>query len=152
MRAHVALLLIGLCALLVTPASAEKTGIQVKNPWVRQAFSGARVMAGYMVLKNMSKRPVVLVDVSCKDFKSVMMHRTVVQDGMARMQHQQKIRIAPGKGIEFKPGGYHLMLMHAKKTFRAGDKVNITLHYRDGRRQTVRFKIVQGAKKSHHRH
>ena len=152
MRILVALLSLALCVLPQAPTSAEEVGIQVKNPRVRQAFPGARVMAGYMILRNNSKQPVVLLHVSCQDFTSVMMHRTVMQDGMAQMQHQQKIRITPGKGIEFKPGGYHLMLMHAKKTFRAGDKVNITLHYQDGRQQTVRFKIVQGAKKSQHHH
>ena len=152
MRIFAALLSFALCALLAVPVGAEKAGIQVKDPWVRQAFPGAKVMAGYMTLLNKFKLPLTLVDASSKDFRSVTIHRTVMQGGMVRMQQQTQIRIAPGKTIEFKPGSYHLMLMQPKKSFRYGDSTKVILHFAGGTKRTIVFRIKQGEGKSHKNH
>jgi copper(I)-binding protein len=61
-----------------------------------------------------------------------MLHRTIVEGGMAKMVHQMAITI-PAKGeLTFEPNGYHVMLMAPKKPLKAGDKVEITLSFKGG--------------------
>ena len=49
------------CVLSLLPAPATAGGIEVNGAWVRQPFVGAKVMAGYMTVRNSSGKPVVMV-------------------------------------------------------------------------------------------
>lgn len=118
--------------LMSTLASAAEGVISVENAWIREAPPGARAMAGYMVVKNHGGSDKVLVSAACDAFAEVMLHRTIVENGMAKMVHQMAITI-PAKGeVSFEPNGYHVMLMGPKKPLKAGDKVEITLKFKDG--------------------
>lgn len=118
--------------LLASFVMAAEGGITVENAWIREAPPGARAMAGYMVVKNHGNSDKVLVSASSEAFGDVMLHRTIVEEGMAKMVHQMAITI-PAKGeVTFEPNGYHVMLMAPKKPLKAGDKVEITLKFKDG--------------------
>ena len=118
--------------LLASFVMAAEGGIIVENAWIREAPPGARAMAGYMVVKNHGNSDKVLVSASSEAFGDVMLHRTIVEEGMAKMVHQMAITI-PAKGeVTFEPNGYHVMLMAPKKPLKAGDKVEITLKFKDG--------------------
>ncbi len=126
-------LMMGLVLMLVAAAvSAAESGITVENAWIREAPPGASAMAGYMVVKNHGTSDKVLVGASSDAFADVMLHRTIVDNGMAKMVHQVSITV-PAKGeVIFEPNGYHVMLMGPKKPLKAGDKVEITLKFKDG--------------------
>lgn len=112
--------------------SAAEGGITVENAWIREAPPGARAMAGYMVMKNHGKSDKILVGAASDAFGEVMLHRTVIEGGMAKMVHQMAITI-PAKGeVMFEPNGYHVMLMAPKKPLKAGDKVEISMKFKDG--------------------
>lgn len=120
--------------LMLTASLALAAGgeVMVENAWIREAPPGARAMAGYMVVKNHGASDKVLVGASSDAFGEVMLHRTIVEGGMAKMVHQMAITI-PAKGeVTFEPNGYHVMLMAPKKPLKAGDKVEITLKFKDG--------------------
>ena len=126
-------LMMGLVVMLLAAVViAAEGGIIVENAWIREAPPGARAMAGYMTVKNNGTNDKVLVGASSDAFGEVMLHRTIVEDGMAKMVHQMAITI-PAKGaVTFEPNGYHVMLMGPKKPLKAGDKVEITLKFKDG--------------------
>jgi copper(I)-binding protein len=90
------------------------------------------MMTGYMVLQNNTSRSQVLVAASSSGFETVMIHRTIVKDGMAGMVHASQIELAPNASLIFAPGGYHLMLMNPKRTLRAGERAVINLEFRGG--------------------
>jgi hypothetical protein len=90
------------------------------------------MMAGYFQLHNGTSRPQVLVAAGSSEFAGVMMHRAIVKDGMAGMQHLPQVELAPHAGVAFVPGGNHLMLMQPKRALRAGDTVVIRLEFRGG--------------------
>lgn len=118
--------------LVFSAAVAADMGVMVDNAWVREAPPGAMAMAGYMVVKNHGGSDKVLVDASSADFQSVMLHRTIIEGGMAKMVHQMAITI-PAKGeVTFEPNGYHVMLMGPKRALKAGDTVEITLKFKEG--------------------
>ncbi len=138
MTQRVALLLF--CGMWAGLAQAADS-IMVKDAWVREVPPGASGTAGYMVVHNMGDKPRALVGASCDGFGSVMLHRTVMQDGMAKMIHQMKIDVPAGGNVVFKPKDYHIMLMKPKRAFKAGDKVDITLKFKDGETKTVSYEV-----------
>ena len=74
-------------------------------------------------------------------FETVMIHRTILKDGMAGMAHASQIELAPNAGFIFAPGGDHLMLMNPQRTLRAGDRVGINLEFRGGLVLPVAFEV-----------
>ena len=130
-------------ALTLVAAASEAAGVSVRDAWVRKTPPGMTMMAGYMELRNNTSQPQVLVAASGSDFETVMIHRTIVKDGVARMVHASRIELTPNASLIFAPGGYHLMLMNPKRTLRAGDRVDINLEFRSGLRLPVSFEVRQ---------
>ena len=128
-------------ALALVCAASEEAGVSVRDAWIRETPPGMSVMAGYMALRNNTSRPQVLVAASGSGFETVMIHRTIVKDGMVGMIHLSKIELAPNASLIFAPGGYHLMLMNPKRTLRAGDPVVINLEFRGGLVLSVAFEV-----------
>jgi hypothetical protein len=128
-------------ALSVVPAASEEAGVSVRDAWIRETPPGMTVMAGYMKMRNNTSRSQFLVAASSSGFESVMIHRTILKDGMAGMVHLSQIELAPNASLNFAPGGYHLMLLTQKRTLRAGDAVDINLEFRGGLVLPVAFKV-----------
>ena len=141
MRWQVPLFVCLMSALSVVPAASEGAGVSVRDAWIREAPPGMTMMAGYMKMRNNTSRPQFLVAASSPGFESVMIHRTVVKDGMARMVHVSRIELAPNGNMIFAPGGYHLMLMTPKRPLRAGDPVVINLEFRGVPALPVAFEV-----------
>jgi periplasmic copper chaperone A len=135
-------LLVGLIlALTHLPAASDVVGVSTRDAWIRESPPGVAAMAGYMELRNNTSRPQVLVAAKSSEFKSVMIHRTIVKDGMAGMVHASRVELAPNANLIFAPGGYHLMLMNPKRTLRARDSVVIALEFGDGLVLPVAFEV-----------
>ena len=125
----------------LVPAASEEAGVSVRGSWIREAPPGMTMMAGYMELRNNTSRPQVLVAASSPGFATVMIHRTIIKDGMTRMVHASQIELTPNASLIFAPGGYHLMLMNPKRALRAGDPVVINLEFRGGLVLPVAFEV-----------
>ena len=110
--------------------------IHIMHAWVAEAPPNAKVMAGYMVLHNMGKKDVQLLAVSCPMFSSVEMHRTIIEQGMARMVRDQHLTIKAGESVSFQPGGRHLMMFNPVKRLKQGDKLDITLVFTHSKKTT----------------
>ena len=128
-------------ALTLVPAASEEAGVSVHDSWIRETPPGMTMMAGYMALRNNTSRSQVLMAASSSGFESVMIHRTIVKNGMAGMVHASQIEIIPNASLIFAPGGYHLMLINPKRTLRAGDPVIINLEFRGGLVLPVAFQV-----------
>ena len=123
------------------PAAGEEAGVSVRDAWVREAPPGVVMLAGYMALRNNTSRTQVLVAARSSGFETVMIHRTILKDGMAGMAHAPQIELAPNASLIFAPGGYHLMLMNPKRTLRAGDPMVVNLEFRGGLVLSVAFEV-----------
>ena len=111
---------------------ADGPSTRVSHVWIREAPPGVDVLGGYFTLENLTAKPLTLTAVSSPDFDSVMMHQTVQKGGQEDMVDVAKIDIPAHGSLEFKPGGYHLMLMQPKKNMGAGDSVTLMLTFSDG--------------------
>lgn len=125
--------LLALFTCLLPPAAlADGPSTRVSHVWIRQAPPGVTVMAGYFTLDNLTAKPLDLTSVISPDFGSVMVHESVEKGGQESMVEVPKLTIAAHGSVEFKPGGYHLMLIEPKKNLYAGDMVSLTLSFSDG--------------------
>ena len=149
------LLVLGL--LCWTPLIWAEQVLQVEDAWVRAAPPGQRVLAGYVRLSNPGEQPVRLMAVCSPQFESVEMHRSVVEQGMARMLAVDAITIEPGASVVFEPGGLHLMLIDPLQVLSEGDLVTVTLELESGETQTLVFDLRRDVNPaavdhSHHHH
>ena len=109
---------------------------KVYDAWVRDTVPGAMVSAAYMRIK--SDAPVKLVKAESPVAGVTEIHKMEMKDGIMKMQAVDAIEVVPGKVVDLKPGGYHIMLMMLKDQIKAGAKVPLTLTFEDaGKKQTV---------------
>jgi periplasmic copper chaperone A len=126
------LFLLLMVAVVLPLASAAGPSVRASLVWVRQAPPGIAVLAGYFTLQNLTDQPLTLTTVESRDFGSVEMHRSFIKDGVEEMDPVPSIAIPAHGSVEFKPGGYHLMMMRPKKNLFAGDMAEVTLTFSDG--------------------
>ncbi len=129
-----------LCGLLLLSACAlAEPGLQIANAWIAEAPPSSKVMAGYMDIKNPTDTVLEITKVASADFSSIEIHRTVHEDGMARMLRQTGISVPANGSFELKPGGYHLMMFNPARAFKAGDSTQLIFTLADG--STSRFDV-----------
>ena len=112
--------------------SAESGQVSVTDAWIREAPPGARVMGGYLTLKNMHDDDVVITGSKSSMFKKVEIHKTEVADGIARMVHQKRLHLKSGSSLKFESGGLHLMMMMPNGAISKGDVIDITFQLETG--------------------
>jgi len=143
--------LLGFAAL---SAFAEGVDIQIQNPWVLAAPPNAKVLAAYLEIKNNGEKSRILTSVSSPAFDHVGIHRSVIHENMAHMEHLNELNIPPHASVVLKPGGLHFMLMDAKKLLNIGDQVPMTLTFHGGEKivvtAIVRSGPMEGMEEQHH--
>jgi copper(I)-binding protein len=119
--------LLSLLLALMSPASAQDTALAFDDPWVPEAPPG-RMMAGFMVIENLSDEAVVLVDVRAEGFGHAEIHDMVIDDqGIMRMRRMEALTVPAGEAVTLASGGFHLMLMQPQASFSAGDHIDLVL-------------------------
>ncbi|WP_303905442.1 copper chaperone PCu(A)C [Thiohalomonas denitrificans] len=126
---------------LSAAVQAAGNGVMVENPWIREAPPTSKAMAGYMVVHNHGEQERALVAAQSPAYDNVMLHKTIVEDGLAKMVHQMKVTIPAGGSVTFEPKGYHLMLMKPKQALKAGEKVPVTLEFADGEKMELMYEV-----------
>ena len=121
--------------------AAAQPDIQIEDAWVREAPPSARMLAAYMTLKNPADQDQVLVEVQSPAFSHVMLHRSEVIDGVARMIHLDEVVIPAGGSVQLEPGGLHLMMPAPETRLSAGDRVPLVLLFADGNQIEVQAEV-----------
>jgi copper(I)-binding protein len=121
--------------------AAAQPDIQIENAWVREAPPSARMLAAYMTLKNSADQDQVLVEVQSPAFSHVMLHKSEVIDGVARMIHLDEVVIPAGGSVQLEPGGLHLMMPAPETRLSAGDRVPLVLMFADGNQVEVQAEV-----------
>ena len=100
-----------ICAVLLLVALPlwAKSDVAVQA-WSRATPPGASSAAIYGLFENNSSHEMRVAEIRFTGARHAMIHRTVEDEGMARMVHGE-ILVPPGERYELKPGGLHIMLM-----------------------------------------
>lgn len=103
--------------------------LEVKDGWVRPAGKGMNT-AFYFKAVNNSDKADTLLSVKSDVAKMVQMHETFNKNGMMGMRQIKAIPIQAKSTLEFKPGGYHVMVINLKKDLKKGSLAEFTLHFK----------------------
>jgi copper(I)-binding protein len=115
-------------AMVALPAWAQ---VSAEQPWTRATPPGAKVGAGFMVLKGGGAADRV-VGASSPVAGRVEMHITVREGDVMKMREVKGFDVPANGTFELKPGGAHLMLMDLRRPIRKGEKVPLTLRLEKG--------------------
>ena len=140
--------MIGLAALLMSclgGAHAAECLPVAKAAWVRLPPVAMPMMAGFARIENPCSSPAAVVGAESLAFADVSLHETRQEAGISRMREVERLPVAPGKAVELKPGGLHLMLHGPYQPLAAGEKTVITLRLADGRALPVQFEVRKSA-------
>lgn len=124
---------------LLTVAGCSSGTLEFSDARVRTVIPGQDRTAAYFTVHNGGSAAVVITGASAPGVRTVEMHVTRHEDGMARMRRLDEVVIAPGDTVRFEPGARHLMLFGVSGL---GDVVEITLTTRSGGEFRVPFETV----------
>ena len=113
--------------LLLVATSANAGELTVTSAWSRATPPGAGMGAIYLHIENGSTKSDRLLKLKTAVAASAGVHRTVIEEGIARMREVAVLHVAPGEKVEFAPGGLHVMLMGLKKPLVAGKTFELEL-------------------------
>ena len=121
-------LLPGIALLLATPAQAQGGGIEVGQPWTREASAGANGV-GYMTLRNRGAQPDRLLSASTAAARAVELHTHIREGDVMRMRPVTDIPIPAGGTVMLQPSGLHLMLVGLAEPLRRDAEIHVTLRF-----------------------
>ena len=148
-------LLACLCMLQAVQAESK---ITIDSAWIREAPPATSVLAAYMTIKNDSETDQQITGMESPDFESAEIHRTVVEDGVAKMLPVAALNLAAGDSVSLEPGGLHVMLFDPQRPLREGDTATLIVHTASGAAISVQATVVRktgddaGHDHSHHHH
>jgi copper(I)-binding protein len=119
---------------LALQAQAQVT---VEQAWARATVAQQKAGGAFLRLKSVQDSR--LVEVRAALAGHVEMHEMAMVGDTMKMREVEAVDLPAGQWVEFKPGGYHLMLMDLKRPIQAGEKLPLTLviEGRDKKRRTV---------------
>lgn len=129
--------------------------IHIAHPWSRATPEGARVAAGYFVLKNTGAEADRLVSVESEIAGRTEIHdMTVNAEGVMTMRPlADGIEVPAGAEVALKPGSYHVMFMELKTPPQEGKRFAGTLTFEKAGAVDVEFAVeAMGGGSGHDAH
>jgi len=120
--------------------------ITVEHPWFR--FLLATLPAGgYMTLHNPTGQSAVLTAAQSEACGSMMLHKTVSENGQEKMVGVKSIVVPAHGSFTFRPSAYHVMCM--RPSMKPGQSVTVTLEFEHLAPLTVEFKVYGATGRPH---
>jgi copper(I)-binding protein len=133
-----AMLAFGATAFAAAPASVPA---QVQHAWIRWLPAGLPA-AGYAVIRNLGDGTLRLTGAGSPDYGMVMLHHSRLARGDSTMERVDHLDIPAHGSVKLAPGGYHLMLSHARRPVKPGDTVQVTLEFAGGTTLQADFSVL----------
>ncbi|MDF8334053.1 copper chaperone PCu(A)C [Novosphingobium cyanobacteriorum] len=122
-------------------APSAAPGMMLSDAMVRLPAVSGNPGVAYFTLSQGDGAPRKLVAVHVDGFARAEMHQTVDEAGVMSMKAVTQVPIEAGKAIEFKPGGYHVMLFDADGSLKADGDTELTITLDNGDKASVRAKV-----------
>jgi copper(I)-binding protein len=134
-------LLLAAAASLVLLAFAARAedGLKIEQAWARATPGGAKNGAAYVTLE--SAAPDALVAASSPVAAKAEVHTHMQDKGVMKMMPVKEVPLDPGKKVELKPGGEHIMLMGLKRPLKEGEHFPLTLTFRNAGTREVEVRV-----------
>ena len=112
-------------ALLSAPAWAQTAAVKVEGAWARASVQGQKATGAFMRLTAKDGARLVRAESPAAGLAEV--HEMKMEGDIMKM------RAIPGKTVELKPGGYHVMLLDLKAPLAKDSTVPLTLVFQDAK-------------------
>ena len=141
--------------------AANKTSIAISQAQARASVGKSPNTAAFLQIENQGKQDDALLSASSPAAERVEIHSMSMQGDVMKMRAVDTLPVKAGEKITMQPGqGYHLMLMGLKKSLKAGEKIPVTLNFRDAGNIRVTADVVEagapaksdGGMHEHHDH
>jgi copper(I)-binding protein len=93
-----------------------------------------------MTLQSPQKTKLVYAETKSAD--EVEIHSMSMTNGIMKMRKLDVLDLQPNKPEKLAPGGFHLMLFGLKAPLKAGDKVTLTLCFKDEKDQITHQEVT----------
>jgi hypothetical protein len=127
--------------------------VEIEKPWTRATAPGAKVAAGYVIIRSKSASPERLLSVVSPAAARVETHVHVEDGDIMRMREVKGYDVPANGSLELKPGGAHLMFIDVKRPFKEGEKVPAMLRFQRAGEVKVEFHVgrlgAMGAEQAH---
>lgn len=123
-----------------TPVTTA-SGIAVTNAWARATPPSATSGAAYFTITNDSDHADALLRITSPLAARVELHRTFLEDGLARMRPAAVIEVPAGASLKAEPGNLHVMLVDLTQPLVEGAVLPLELSFRTAGRIELRVPI-----------
>lgn len=138
--------------LLICSKSFAQAPLTFKQARIAEAPPVSKVLAAYMEIINSSDKTVIIDSMESDDFSKIEFHRTINENDIAKMQHQESLSIPASGSLKLEPGSYHLMLFNPVKKFRAGDSSSFTVKTSDAQQYEISVPVKKSDMSQQHQH
>lgn len=114
--------------------------VDISGAWARATVPGQRATGAFMRLT--SKEGARLVAASTPAAGLAEVHEMKLEEGVMRMRAVPGgLELPPGRMVELKPGGYHLMLLDLKQPLAKDGTIALTLVFQDAKGHETRTEL-----------
>jgi len=123
-----------LSAALINGAATAQT-VTVADAWVRATVAAQRATGAFLKL-TVQGADATLIAVTSPVAGVTQIHEMAMSEGVMRMREVTGgVPLKAGQIFELKPGGYHIMMMDLKQPVKAGDRVLLSLTFKQANGQ-----------------
>lgn len=122
-----------------TPESAP--GIALTDAVVRLPLASGRPGVAYFTVSQGSGAPRKIAGVYVDGIGRAEMHESMMEGDHGTMAPVKDVPLEPGKAVEFKPGGFHVMLYDFGTGLTAGGTTELTVTLDNGDKITTTAKV-----------
>ncbi len=135
-------------AALVFPVLSWASDVKIDNARVPATAPGQNVASAFMEIT--ADRDMELVAGTTPRADHVELHFMRMDGGVMEMRELESIKLPKGKTVSLDPGGLHAMLIGLTSQIQVGEKVPMTLTFRDSRGEQETISITLDAVSSGH--
>ncbi len=136
-----------LMTVFLTAHAETAKPVQIQQAWARATAPGQSVGAAYMTLTHHENITLIAADSDAAG--TVEIHSMEMKNGVMKMRMLEALPLKAGKPVKLGPGGLHLMLFDLQKPLKVGEKIELTLCFKNQRgevtHQTVTLPIKEAA-------
>jgi copper(I)-binding protein len=111
--------------ILLFAAAASQAQVEARAAWARATVQGQTTAGAYMQIRSSERASLVGAESSAAG--AVEIHETTMEGKVMRMRALSRLELPPGKTVELKPGGHHIMLLSLSRPLKKGEVVPIRL-------------------------
>ncbi len=116
---------------LVAATTLAQAQVTVRDAWVRGTVPKQQASGAFMQLS--ADQDTRLIAAKSPVANVVEIHEMVMDGDVMKMRQIPGLDIVPGRVLDLKPGGFHVMLIDLKGQLKGGDVVPITLVFEDAK-------------------